>query len=215
MDPHAPIAPHPPRHPMTGREAAECLAALGIERESARRALAAGVAGAGVRTRAAVLYDRARVESLVDRAQVPLDHRDVDDLPAACRGGTLVVRLSPRRPDDGSSRSWQGADTTAPREEQWDAARMWFRMSPWTRVLLRSRASTGRPAPFVATVGGFVVLGADVLGVDVEARGTSLRLGEPGDWFECWREGRFEGGARSRWQWWIPGEDHVRTTIGG
>ena len=182
---------------MTGRQAAEQLGALGLDRESARKALLAGVAGPATRAGTTVLYDADRVGELASGEHRRIDRLEVEELPEACRRGMVVVRLTPRRPDPGPERAWQGADLLAPREEQLDAARMWFRMSPWTRVLIRHRAGTGGGAgvPFVATVGTLVVLGADITGVDAGyPRGAALRLAEPGEWFETWRGARFEEG---------------------
>ena len=80
---------------------------------------------------------------------------------------------------------------------------MWFRMSPWTRVLIRHRAQTQGLVPFVVTVSGFVVLGADVIGLDIDdKRGVALWLTEPGGWFDVWRDRRFNSGAGGHWQWW-------------
>ena len=135
---------------MSAREAAE---RLGTDRESARRALAAGLAGPGVRTRSAVLYDADRIEQL-------------------------------------------------------EAASRWFRRSPWTRMLIRHRARSRRFVPFVATLGGFVVLGADIVDVEVDDRlGAALTLTGPGAWFADRRGGRFDRGRGSRWQWWDPREE--------
>ena len=54
-------------------------------------------------------------------------------------------------------------------------------MSPWTWIAMAHQIHRYGYFPFVATVGGLVVLGADI----VEARGLSqLTLEPPGAWFE-------------------------------
>ncbi len=89
-------------------------------------------------------------------------------------------------------------------------------MSPWTRVLVRHRAQSRGFVPFVLTVSGFVALGADVIGVDVDdSRGAALRLNEPSEWFETWRGRRFTTGTGSTWQWWNPDVDPPATRIAG
>jgi hypothetical protein len=52
---------------ITQREAALVLADIGLARAQARQLLTCGLAGAGVRTSAAVLYDADRVRELARR----------------------------------------------------------------------------------------------------------------------------------------------------
>lgn len=189
---------------VSGREAAERLGALGVDRQAARRALLAGLAGRGERRRGALLYDAARVDAVAERAAEEMDLGAADDLPEQCRAGTFVVRLPPRIDDTGPGRTWRGVDLHVPLKEQHDAARMWFRTSVWTRTMIRMRAERDGHVPFVATVGSFVALGADITGVDLEDRGVAFRLSEPGEWFDAWRGRRLATGAGGPWQWWAP-----------
>lgn len=89
-----------------------------------------------MRSRSAVLYDAHRIDQLVLRT--PMDHLDRDGLPEDCRPGMMVVRRA------------RDFDLTAPREEQLEVASRWFRMSPWTRMLIRHRARSRGSLPFVA-----------------------------------------------------------------
>lgn len=173
---------------LSTREAAE---RLGLDRESARLALAGGLAGPSVRVRSAVLYEAARVDDLAARGLVPLDALPVDALPEDCRTGMMVVRLARR------------TDLRASRGDLLALISTGYRMSPWTRMLIRNRVATRRSVPLAATLGGFVVLGADITDVEhVGRREARLRLTDAGSWFETWRAGRFEAGRGSRWQWW-------------
>lgn len=195
---------------MTGREAAECLGRLSLGREPARRALLAGVAGPGIRTRGTLLYEATEVHAAVERALDP-------PVPGWADGAaTFVGRVAPRTPEpDGSWRAWRGADLTAPAGEQRDAVRAWWHLSIWTRVWIGSRSRLHGFFPFIATVSGFVAVGADIVSLDQsldgEAAGmlrakprarpsyrpampTAFVLREPGTWFDPLRGRRLGTG---------------------
>lgn len=131
---------------LSRREACDLLRErAGIDRETARRVLAAGLAGPGVRLRGSILHDRAAVESLASRPLLG------PWMPEVCRQGTFVARLGQRR-----------ADVGAPQAEQLRAAGGPWRFSALARVKLHVMVEGRDFLPFVATTGGFVVLGAVV-----------------------------------------------------
>lgn len=150
------------------------LAPLGTPRTSVRRALAAGVAGKPVRTRGALLYDHGLVAALL---QPPLHE---SDLPSPLDGGTFVARLRIGEPDTvrfdevGADASWRASVSGG-----WNMA--------WqTRFVLHLRADKGIPMPFLATCGGFVMVGAVILGAracDPLGARTHLELGPAGSWY--------------------------------
>ena len=55
---------------LSGRQAAQVLAGVGLNRSRARQVLAAGLAGEPIRTSSALLYDAAKVQALTERAIV-------------------------------------------------------------------------------------------------------------------------------------------------
>jgi hypothetical protein len=206
---------------ITGREAGRALGALGVDRESARRALLAGVAGPGERIGGLLLYDSARVEELISRVDAsPELGRDA--LNPIFTWGIFTARVGPRRAELSPYRTWKGADMTAPTSEQLDGARMWWQMSSLTRVLIKSRVQRDGFFPFLATVAGFVVVGADIVGLEpARPEGTAFLLGEPSAWFDTFRHARLPVTNGGPWQLWSPGPAEERafpspwvTTIG-
>ncbi len=166
---------------ITTNRAAEILRDAGLTRDRARRLLATGVAGSGLRTSGALLYDEERVWALGDRRFVT--ERAVA---AACPHGLLVGRL--------------GADSTVsvtddPVDRRRAVSGPWRPKQGW-RMLIRSRCRAGITIPFVATVSGYVVLGADVTGLRSDGAAAShLQLAEPGGWYDdVLRERRWPGG---------------------
>jgi hypothetical protein len=207
---------------ITGRQAGRILGgALGVDRESARRALLAGVAGPGERIGGLILYESAHLEQLVARIN-DAPGPDAMTLDPICRGGIFTARVGPRREDASAWRAWAGADMTAPMPEQLDAVRMWWQMSAFTRVTLRVGIERDGYLPFLATVAGFVVVGADIVGLEPgRQEGTALRLREPSSWFEPLRQTRLPVTQGGPWQLWSPEIAAVRalpslwlTTIG-
>jgi hypothetical protein len=189
---------------ITGREAGRALSALGVDRESSRRALLAGVAGQGERIGGLLLYDSARVEELILRVNGSPELA-TDSIDPICRRGIFTGRVGPRREETSPFRAWKGADMTAPLSEQFDGVRMWWQLSPFTRVLLKLRVERDGYFPFLATVAGFVVVGADIVGVEpVRPQGTALCLREPSPWFEAFRHARLPVTKGGPWQFWSP-----------
>ncbi|WP_181313108.1 hypothetical protein [Nocardioides campestrisoli] len=202
------------RETWSQREACEVLGArCGMDRETARRVLRAGLAGAGVRLRGTVLYEAAEVEALARRPLLDLG------LPRVCHRGTFVARLGARRtvpPErrlrgpDGLPQTWRGADLAAAPAEQLRAASGPWRLSPLARVRLTSMVQRQGFVPFVATTGGFVLLGGDLVAARAAEPGrsssaTMLALADPGDWFDAWRRGRLLTGPGGPWQMWPAG----------
>jgi len=184
---------------VSGREAAAILAGIGLDRESARRALLAGVAGEAQRTRGALLYDEAAVKRLL------VDPVDPDDLGMDCWDGMFVGRVGPRRAAPDEHRQWRGADLTAPVGEQRDGVRMYWQIAPLTNLCIARMVGKRGFVPFVATVSGFVVLGGDITGLTGGPHGVALTLAEPSEWFDPLRGGRFVTPAGGPWAWWPAG----------
>jgi hypothetical protein len=189
---------------ITGREAGRAMSALGVDRESARRALLAGVAGPGERIGGLLLYDSACVEELISRVRAAPE-LDSEALDPICRRGIFTARVGPRKEEASPYRAWKGADMTAPTSEQFDGVRMWWQMSAFTRVLLRLRVERDGYFPFLAAVAGFVVVGADIVGLEpARPEGTAFCLREPSTWFEVLRHARLPVTKGGPWQFWSP-----------
>jgi hypothetical protein len=174
------------RHPLTGRDAA-------------RSALKAGIAGAPVQVRSALLYDADRVREAFERTYDPCRIRERTDRPI------FVARVAPRTPDPNTSwRGWRGADALAPMEEQRDAARAWWHLGARMWALVGGVGEV-KGMPFVVTCGGFIVLGAELRGIDgalapegatisrarratakhaYSRRACAFVLDDPGPWFD-------------------------------
>lgn len=161
---------------VSARQAAGLLLEQGgIARTQARSLLAAGLAGPGVRGAGAVLYDQTAVQALASRPVLALD-----ELTPVCPHGLVVARI------DGSRRVEAGAGW----EELAADLSVQSGMPPWTRALLAARISAFGSLPWVATLCGHVVLGADALGVysglghGVDRDGTvTFTLARPRRWF--------------------------------
>jgi hypothetical protein len=125
--------------------------------------LSSGVAGEPVRTPSGDLYEEERVTELAERPSV--SRPEVELL---CPAGFFVSR--------------RNFPATSPRPEQLAAlSNGWDAVSPWQWIAVRFQLEAYGSFPFVATIGGLVVLGADI----VEARGLlGLELRNPGAWFD-------------------------------
>jgi hypothetical protein len=185
------------QHPLTGRDAA-------------RSALKAGIAGAPVKVRNALLYDADRVREALERTYDPCRIRVRTSRPV------FVARVAPRTPDPETSwRAWRGADTLAPVDEQRDAARAWWHLGDRMWALVGGVGEV-KGMPFVVTCGGFIVLGAELRGIDRSLtqegvaisrsrRATSRQaytrlacafvLDDPGPWFDGQLGKRWSTGA--------------------
>jgi hypothetical protein len=176
---------------ITGRAAARELWGLVGSDEQARVLLRSGVCGPGLRTGGVVLYEKDRVLEVADRPFV-----DLGRLAATCPHGLYVGRLA---------RSLE-VDTGLP-WEQLSAQVREFPAIPWlTHGLLMVRASVTGRLPWVATLSGFVVHGADLIGVTDRDDGIpEFVLEPPGPWFEHLERRWFptSPGGRS-WRVWYP-----------
>lgn len=162
---------------INGREAARRIGERHLlSRDQARRVLASGLAGPARRTKGVVLYDADRVEALLARPMCAYETLD--------RIRPFIARL-------GRGRSLDLGATWA---EQADVARRGWRLPLLTGVMLRRLGSLGPDRhPFVATLGGWVVLGAEITGWSVDDQPTprrsalrcSFHLEEPGDWYDA------------------------------
>jgi hypothetical protein len=166
---------------ISGRRAAARLEAAGLTNRQARRVLAAGFAGAPVRTSAALLFEQESVEAL---AAWPVLSDDL--VAAALPGGAFVARrdvdLLPGAPD------------------LVEALRGGWALSPLTAVWIRVRIGSHGHLPLVATVGGFVAGGAEITGlVTAGASGYRLDLRAPGPWFDALAGRRLPTGPGRPW----------------
>lgn len=152
---------------LTARQSAVLLAAAGVSRSRAREVLATGLAGPGLRTSNAVLYDAARVGELAARPVL----RQLD-LEALFPRGLVVGR----RAVDVSA-AW--VDQAAGLTDGW-------RMSTPTAIWLAHQAEQGGPLPFVATVSGFPCWGADLVAVVRRPGAARLVLAPPTTGHDDW-----------------------------
>jgi hypothetical protein len=96
-------------------------------------------------------------------------------------------------------------DLTLDRDRQAAALTDGWRYSIWTAVWLSVRIERYGSVPLVATVGSFVVLGADIVQV---ATGGQLWLRDPGPWFGDLARRRLTTGPGR--DWWVRGLDRPR-----
>jgi hypothetical protein len=164
---------------VSGREAVRILLGRGgmTGEAQARQLLRAGAAGPGTITGTGVFLHEEPVRELADRPW--LDEPAQDE---ACPRGVYLARLA--------------------RGTQLDLTRPWpeitaqvVRMPPMpamtTALLGVSVHAAGGRLPWVATLHGFVVHGADLTGFDTEdADDRRFLLEPPGAWFDTWRHRR-------------------------
>jgi hypothetical protein len=166
---------------VSARGAAEILRGVGLGREDARHLLLAGFAGPGLRTRSALLYDEERVRSLTTRPW--LDDDVIDEM---CPFGMFVGRVARSRPIDVTG------DPSALR----DAVSRGWRVHLLSQILITTRIERYGPTPFLATMCGYVAVGADVVEVQADESGSiSFMLTEPGAWFEPFDQRQVLAGA--------------------
>ncbi len=165
---------------ISGREAARELAEIGLTRRQSCRVLAAGLAGAPIRTSSAVLYERHRVRELADRPVA-----GSTQVAEACPSGVFIARR-----DVDASRS--EAERRAALQPAWA-------FSPLTAVLIRAKVEQDGSLPLVATVSGFVTTGADLMGATRGPEGYVLDLRPPGPWFDPLRQCRVPSGPGREW----------------
>jgi hypothetical protein len=166
---------------VSGRQAVRLLLARGATsgEAQARSLLRAGAAGRGVVTGAGVLFDGDAVRALADRPWL-----DEAAQREACPHGAYIARLS-RSSSVDLTRPWAavvGSVDGAPR------------MPTMTAALLGVLVTAAGCLPWIATLHGYVVLGADLHGFESDqARLTRFRLAPPGDWFRAWSGYRVAG----------------------
>lgn len=162
---------------MSGREARARLEQADISGGRARSALEHGLAGPPVRTSAAHLYDGERVEALANRKVI-----DPWEMRARASRGFLVSR--------------RAVSVDVAHAELLDELSAMPRgMSPYTALSLLFADWHVDGLPFVATVAGFVVLGAEVSGVE----GGRMLLRPPGAWFDGMADAQFPTGQGRPW----------------
>jgi len=165
---------------ISARRATRVLELAGLGGRQARRVLACGLAGPPVATRAALLYDADRVAELAGRPEISDATAD-----AATPGGLFVAR--------------RDVDVLAPEDQQRGSLQGGWGFSPVAAVLVRIRVEQHGHVPLVATVGGFVAAGAEILEVLVSPEGYHLVLQEAGPWFATFRGRRFATGPGRPW----------------
>jgi hypothetical protein len=176
---------------LSSRESARILAEAGIARTQAQVLLAAGLAGCGVRTAGAVLYDERAVRALAMRPLV-----DSEVLHAACPHGLYLTRLERAR----------RLDTTTGWASLADQLSVQPPMPSLTRALLSAQITVYETLPWVATLCGYVVLGADATRVDAAPDGSTVfELMPPSAWFDPVAERVFASSRGGRpWVVWRP-----------
>jgi hypothetical protein len=177
---------------LSGRQAAQVLAGVGLNRSRARQVLAAGLAGEPIRTSSALLYDASEVQALTARPVVTW--RDV----AAMDLHTLFVARGDVDPQ------LSRLDQVRELSEAW-------RFQPLVGVELRWRVEKFGPVPFVATVCGFVALGAELTRFRPRTLERPGAVSEPGAWYEAFRDKRFPTRPGRPWIMWegVPLTDHA------
>ena len=169
---------------ISARESSQILALEGLSRQQSRRVLHSGLAGPGLPTGGALLYDEEHVRQLGHWA--PIEH---EDLLAACPGGVLVVRLGP---GDEPENTWS-----------WDRRVDAFQHQPylgfaaWLQVCAYL-AVHGRLAS-VVTVCGYPVLLADLVSFSGKGDQVELGLERPGEWSRLLHERRLVTSPGPRW----------------
>lgn len=177
---------------VSARGAAEILRDVRLSRDEARQLLSSRFAGPGQRASSAVLYDAARVRELMAWPQ--LKDEVVDE---RCPFGLFVGRIARGRQ----------IDVAGDRGALMDAVRGDWKVPLMSRILIIGRIERFGPMPFLATVCGYVALGADIVDLRVEAGGrTKFTLTDPGSWFDGFDQRRLLAGAgRSCFIWgWPP-----------
>jgi hypothetical protein len=171
---------------ITGRQACRVLAGAGVSKRCALHVLASGLAGDATRAGAVVLYDHARVEELARRPVVAWSE--------VCELG-LTGEVGVGMPGFFVSR--REFPATGSRADQLESlGRGWGSVCPWSWVAMSLQIKRYGSFPFLATIGGLVVLGAEI----VETRGLSeLVLESPGPWFDALEGGWFPTGPGRPW----------------
>jgi len=138
----------------------------------------------GHRHRHGVYFERDDVVALAERPWLSQAAQR-----AATPDGVYLVRLA---------RSVT-LDLTRPWSETAQVLAAAPRMPPMTSAVLSAMVSAFGRLPWVATMHGFVVWGADLVGLGRGEEGaTTFRLEPPGAWFEAWRDTRVRSAPGGR-----------------
>ena len=155
------------------------LEAGGFSSWHARKALANGLVGEPIRAGGVHLYEQERVHELAQRPVVTW--RRVFEI---CSEGVFVAR--------------RDLDATRPVTELLGEVSLgWDGVNPWEWLALRDQVRQRGSLPFLATSGGVVILGADIVGT---RPGAGFLLAEPGGWFEPLEGCRFPSGPGRSWK---------------
>jgi hypothetical protein len=167
----------------------QAIAILGrgrIAPRQARAVLHTGLAGEPLRTASAILYEPRRVETLLARPGV-----SGDAARTACPRGVFLAR--------------RAVSVLESVEAQLAVASSGWDLSGWARLWFYRWFEDLGPMPAVVTVGGFVLLGAELSGFRREPSGSgrdrfSLVLQPPGDWFQAFAGRRMRTWPGNPWQ---------------
>ena len=150
----------------------------GVPDRRARTALACGIAGSPIRTSAAHLFDADRVAELGSRQVI--GHAA---LLARCADGYFVTKRP--MPVDVDSDTLRQQVSEIPGQ-----------ISVWTALGIVGTDLRPGGTALIATVAGFVVLGATVL----KRHGRRLVLGDPGVWLDGLERTQLLTGKGRQWQ---------------
>jgi hypothetical protein len=175
---------------VSSRRALHLLATRVASFEQARRLLQSGAAGPPASVGGVVAYDQDMVLDLATRPWV-----DENALAEACPWGVHIARL-------GRDRS---LDVTLPWEELADRVAHQRALPPMTATLLGVRMKISEGLPWVATVSGYVVFGAETTGWQPLGDGAvRFALRPPGAWFRIVERRWFAFGPGRHWFFWDP-----------
>ena len=138
-------------------------------RDHARQLLAAGGLGPGYQLGHHVVYDLSEALELFERPKITVSELGAH-LPSAA---AVVLRQLPRQqvaPGADRTRDWWGVDLLAPDKEQRLASNRWWPLSPATRRRFATAITENEGhIPLLVTVGGLIVRGYDITGLDQDA----------------------------------------------
>ncbi len=179
---------------VSGREAVRILTPVVAGEAQARILLRAGLAGRALEVGRGRLYDEGQVRAVAER---PLVEESV--LPVLCPHGLYIARQPRSLTVDAGSR-WE--DLTSALDGM-------PRMPGLTAAVLSVRVRVAGRLPWVATICGFVLVGADLTGFREDRSGagrvTSFALERPGEWFAAFDARRLPTTVGGRpWHLWTP-----------
>jgi len=187
---------------VSGREAIRILKPVVSGDKQAQRVLRSGLAGAALPTSAGPMYDEQLVRALVGRPFV-----DVSRLVTVCPHGLYISRIA---------RTVE-VDVSAPWPDLVAALALVPEIPTLTMALVGVQMTAWDGLPWVATLCGWVVLGAEAQGIrgqgikrqgiqGEEAPGRrSFDLRPPGDWFGAFEGRRLPTSRGGRpWYLWTP-----------